>query len=78
MTFEQSCKNLNLVDSTLIFKPHQNNPTMKAALSINFLTEVFIVGNKNPILVMRFPNDFVIFHSAGFVKHRKDLVALCR
>jgi len=49
---------------------------MRVLLTIDLLSEIFVVRQQNPVLCIRFLNDMIIVQSAGFIVHRENFMIL--
>ena len=69
-------KNGDLIAGALVGKAQEDNSSVRAPLSIDFLAKVLVVSNENPVLIGRLRNDVIVVHSTRFVVDREDLVLL--
>lgn len=76
MRLEKPLKNGNLVAGPLVGKAQEYHSSVRAPLSVDFLAEVLVVSNENPVLVGRLRDDVIVVHSTRFVVDREDFVLL--
>lgn len=64
---KKALKNSNLIAGTLVGKAQKDNAAMRTPPSINFFAEIFVICDKNPVLIGRLLNDVIIAHSARLI-----------
>jgi hypothetical protein len=49
---------------------------MKAAVSIDLVSEILVIGDENPVFMKSFRDDCVVVHSSGLVEHGKNIMVM--
>jgi len=73
---QEDVRHLNFGCRPFIFKSKQYDSLMETAVSIDLISEVLVVRNRNPLFIKRFLDDIVIVHASNLIEQREHVVIL--
>lgn len=76
MIFQQSLDHSYLVSDPLIVQSQQYHTSMRPLFTEDFLTEIFVAGNDDPVLRKGFLENLLIIDAARRLVNGKHLMAL--
>jgi len=74
VTIKKSADDLDFVRGHFVFQAHKHDAAMRIFFAENFITEILVRCNENPIFTKCLTNDIDIIHPASFVINREDIV----
>jgi len=76
MIFQQPLDYSYFVSDPFIIQPQQHHTLMRPLFAVDFLTEILVTGNNNPLFHKGFLENLLIINAARGLVNGKHLVAL--